>query len=263
MPKEKENSIKTVLALGCHPDDIEFMMAGSLFLFKEKGLDVHYMNLANGNCGTLEYSREEIEVIRRKEAQNAAAFLGATWHHDLANDMEVLYDLDLVRKVTAVIRQVAPDIVLVPALLDYMEDHMNTARIGVTATFARGMPNFYTIPQVDPVMKDMALYHALPYGLHDGLSRKVDAHLYVDITTVVDKKAEMLGMHVSQRNWLDDSQRLDSYIQTMYDMSEQVGKDSKKFKYAEGWLRHNPLGYSAPDFKPLEDVLGDLVVTAK
>ncbi len=73
----------------------------------------------------------------------------------------------------------------------------------------------------------------------------------------------MLGMHVSQRNWLDDSQRLDSYIQTMYDMSEQVGKDSKKFKYAEGWLRHNPLGYSAPDFKPLEDVLGDLVVTAK
>ncbi|MGI6481181.1 MAG: PIG-L deacetylase family protein [Sphaerochaetaceae bacterium] len=262
MPKEKETPIKTVLAIGCHPDDIEFMMAGTLFLLKEKGLDVHYMNLANGNCGTLEYSREEIEIIRRKEAQTAAAFLGATWHHDLTNDLEVVYDLDLVRKTTAVVRQVAPDIVLVPALLDYMEDHMNTARIAVTATFSRGMPNFYTIPKVDAVMKEMALYHALPYGLHDGLSRKVEAQLFADITTVIDKKAEMLGMHVSQRNWLDDSQKLDSYTQTMYDMSAQVGRDSKKFKYGEGWIRHNPLGFSAPDFKPLEEVLGDLVVTA-
>ncbi len=262
MLKERQTPIKTVLAIGCHPDDIEFMMAGSLFLLKGIGLDLHYMNLANGNCGTLEYSRAEIEIIRRKEAQNAAAFLGATWHHDIANDIEVLYNLDLVRKTTAVVRQVAPDIVLIPALRDYMEDHMNTARIAVTATFARGMPNFYTIPQVDPVMKEMAVYHALPYGLHDGLSQKVEAHLFVDITTVIDKKATMLGMHVSQRNWLDDSQKLDSYIQTMYDMSEQVGKDSLRFKYAEGWLRHNPLGYSAPDFKPLEEVLGDYVIKA-
>lgn len=254
---------RTAMAIGCHPDDIEFMMAGTMFLLKKQNISLHYMNVANGNCGTLEYNREEIEVIRRKEAQTAAAYLGATWYDSIANDLEVVYDLDLVRKVAAVIRQVAPDIILIPALLDYMEDHMNTARIAVTAAFTNGMPNFYTIPQVDPIQKEVALYHALPYGLHDGLSRKVQAQLYADISSVIKQKEEMLASHTSQRNWLDDSQKLDSYTQTMRDMSEQVGKDSGKFAFAEGWIRHNPLGYSAPDYKPLEKVLHSYILPAK
>ena len=246
---------KTALAIGCHPDDIEFMMAGTLFLLKEQNVSLHYMNVANGNCGTLEYSREEIEAIRKKEAQAAAAFLGSSWYESIANDLEVVYDLNLVRKVAAVIRKVAPDIILVPALLDYMEDHMNTARIAVTAAFTNSMPNFHTIPHEEPIQKEVALYHALPYGLHDGLSNKVKAHLYVDITTVIDLKAEMLSYHTSQRNWLDDSQKLDSYVQTLRDMSQQVGSDSGKYHFAEGWIRHNPLGYSSPKFAPLEEIL--------
>lgn len=201
--------------------------------------------------------------MSRKEAQTAAAYLGASWYDSIANDLEVTYDLDLVRKVAAVIRQVAPDIILIPALLDYMEDHMNTARIVVTAAFTKGMPNFHTIPQVDPIQKEIALYHALPYGLHDGLSRKVEAQLYTDISSVIDQKREMLALHTSQRNWLDDSQKLDSYVQTMRNMSEQVGRDSGQFSFAEGWIRHNPLGYSAPDFKPLEQILHASVLVAK
>lgn len=246
---------KTALAIGCHPDDIEFMMAGTLFLLKEQGVSLHYMNVANGNCGTLEYNRQEIEVIRRNEAQTAAAYLGASWYESITNDLEVVYDLNLVRKVAAIIRQVAPDIILVPALHDYMEDHMNTARIAVTAAFTNSMPNFYTIPQEDTIQKEVALYHALPYGLHDGLSNKIKAQLYVDISTVIDLKKHMLSCHTSQRNWLDDSQKLDSYVQTMRDMSHQVGKDSGKYNFAEGWIRHNPLGYSSPKFAPLEEIL--------
>jgi len=251
---------KTALAIGCHPDDIEFMMSGTLFLLKEQGVSLHYMNVANGNCGTLEYDREEIEIIRRKEAQQAANYLGATWYKSIENDMEVVYDLDLVRKVAAVIRQVKPDIILVPALHDYMEDHMNTARIAVTAAFTISMPNFKTIPDTKTVTKEVALYHALPYGLHDGLQQKIQAQFYVDISSVIDKKEKMLSYHTSQRNWLDDSQKLDSYVQTMRDMSHQVGKDSSSFDFAEGWIRHNPLGYSSPEFKPLEQLLGDFIL---
>ncbi|MFW5486062.1 MAG: PIG-L deacetylase family protein [Spirochaetaceae bacterium JB067] len=250
----------TAMAIGCHPDDIEFMMSGTLFLLKEQGVTLHYMNVANGNCGTLEYGREEIEDIRRKEAQNAADFLGATWYPSIANDLEVVYDLDLVRKVASVIRKARPDIILVPALLDYMEDHMNAARIAVTAAFTNAMPNFKTIPDTPTFQKEVALYHALPYGLHDGLQNKVKAQFYTDISAVIDKKEKMLSMHNSQRNWLDDSQKLDSYVQTMRDMSHQVGKDSKAFDFAEGWIRHNPLGYSSPQFTPLEDVLEEHIV---
>jgi len=72
----------------------------------------------------------------------------------------------------------------------------------------------------------------------------------------------MLSYHTSQRNWLDDSQKLDSYVQTMRDMSQQVGKDSGKYTFAEGWIRHNPLGYSSPGFAPLEEILHDHIALA-
>ena len=46
---------RTILAVGCHPDDIEFMMAGTLLLLRDRGCDIHYMNVANGNCGSVVY----------------------------------------------------------------------------------------------------------------------------------------------------------------------------------------------------------------
>jgi LmbE family N-acetylglucosaminyl deacetylase len=255
-----EKPPRVAMAIGCHPDDIEFMMAGTLFRLRDCGILLHYMNVANGNCGTLEYGRAEIEEIRRKEAIQAARELGASWYPSIANDLEVVYDVELVRKVVAVMRTVKPDIVLVPALHDYMEDHMNTARIAVTAAFTMSMPNFYSTPHVAPILKEVAVYHAMPYGLHDGLSHKIVPHFYVDIASAIDRKEAMLACHVSQRNWLDDSQKLDSYVQTMRDMSSQMGTDSGRFTFAEGWIRHNPLGYSNLKYKPLETVLADSIV---
>jgi LmbE family N-acetylglucosaminyl deacetylase len=255
-----EQERPVVLAIGCHPDDIEFMMGGTLLLLKGLGAEIHYMNVANGNCGTLEHSRSQIAMIREREARQAARYLGATYYPSIANDLEVTYDLDLVRKVAAVVRKVAPDIVLVPALQDYMEDHMNTARIAVTAAFTRSMPNFETIPPVQNILKEVALYHALPYGLHDGLGVKVRPQFHVDISTVIDQKETMLSYHQSQRNWLDDSQKMDSYLQAMRDMSAQVGSDSRLFTFAEGWIHHNPLGYSSPAFRPLETAMADFIV---
>ena len=36
-----------VLAAAAHPDDIEFMMAGTLLLLKRAGAEIHMWNLAN------------------------------------------------------------------------------------------------------------------------------------------------------------------------------------------------------------------------
>jgi len=63
-------------------------------------------------------------------------------------------------------------------------------------------------------------------------------------------------MHQSQKEWLDVSQGLDSYLNSMQEMSEEVGKLSKCFKYAEGWRRHNHLGFSDKDHSPLAEALG-------
>ena len=95
------------MAIGCHPDDIEFMMAGTLFRLAEEGWEIHYMNVANGSCGTQEYNTEEIVAIRTEEARTAAAFLGADWYPPIVPDAEVTYAIPLLRKVAAAVRKAA------------------------------------------------------------------------------------------------------------------------------------------------------------
>ena len=162
-----------VLAVSCHPDDIEFQMAGTLFLLKDAGCEIHYINVANGSCGTDRYPEKEIIAIRTQESKDAARVLDAIYHESYVNDLEVFYSQTLIRRLTALIRQVQPDIMLVLSLEDYMEDHMNTARISVTAAFCRGMLNYVTDPEETPIGKDVMLYHATPHTLTDGMRRPI------------------------------------------------------------------------------------------
>jgi N-acetylglucosamine malate deacetylase 1 len=147
-----------VFAAAAHPDDIEFMMAGTLILLREKGCEIHVMNVANGSCGTPTLSIEEIVAKRKKEAQNAAAVLSATLHPPLVNDMEIFYERPLLAKLCAVVRQIKPDILLVPSHTDYMEDHQNVSRLMVSAGFCRGMQNFPANPPLPPIQNSMAVY---------------------------------------------------------------------------------------------------------
>ncbi len=250
---------KKVLAIHCHPDDIEFMMAGTLFLLKKAGCELHYMNLANGCYGSAVYSREEAIHVRKKEAINAAAFLGAEFHDSLVDDLNVFYNQELIKRTMAVIRQIKPDILLLPSPEEYMEDHMNTSRIGVTAAFCRGMPNYISIPRVPAIAMEMAVYHSMPYGLADGLRRKIIPDFYIDIESTIDEKTKMLGFHKSQKEWLDKSQGIDSYLKTMQEMSAEMGKNSEKYRYAEGWRRHSHLGFSSKEIMPLEEILKDYI----
>ena len=131
-----------VLAIHCHPDDIEFMMAGTLFLLKEAGCEIHYMNLANGCCGSAEYSKEETIRIRREEATQAASYLEAEFHDSIVDDLNVFYTPELIRKTMAVIREVAPDILLLPSPEDYMEE-LNAMAPGTFDKFQ--LPIYYEL----------------------------------------------------------------------------------------------------------------------
>jgi LmbE family N-acetylglucosaminyl deacetylase len=145
------------IAIAAHPDDIEFYMAGTLLLLREAGWETHYMNVSTGNVGSMTMSSLETERVRGLEAQQAAKLLGATWHAPIANDLEIFYDDRTLRRLAAVIREVEPTIVLTHSPEDYMEDHMNTARLAVTAAFARGMPNYQTIPEQQAVKADVTV----------------------------------------------------------------------------------------------------------
>lgn len=101
----------------------------------------------------------------------------------------------------------------------------------------------------------MAVYHALPHGLHDGLRQVVEQHFYTDITAVLDRKRSMLACHASQKEWLDVSQGMDAHLNEMERMSREVGKRSGRFEFAEGWRCHSHLGFASEDFDPLNELL--------
>jgi LmbE family N-acetylglucosaminyl deacetylase len=249
----------TVLGVHSHPDDIEFVMAGTMFLLGERGCELHYMNIANGCYGTAEYSREEIIRIRREESIEATRVLGATYHESIADDMGVFYTEEMIRRMTAVVREVQPDIVLTASPQDYMEDHMNACRIVVGGTFVRAMSNYVSIPPQPATEKDVTVYHAMPHGLVDGLRNPIVPDFFVDVASAIDRKGEMLACHRSQKDWLDRTQGMGSYVDTMKELTQQAGALSGTYRYAEGWRRHLHFGYSRSEQTPLEDLLSDRI----
>ena len=60
---------KVAIAIGAHPDDIEFYMAGTLLMLKKAGYETHYMTVANGNCGSLQYNAAMTRSVRNAEAR--------------------------------------------------------------------------------------------------------------------------------------------------------------------------------------------------
>lgn len=253
---------KTVFAVAAHPDDIEFLMSGTLMLLGEAGYELHYMNLANGSLGTTQYDTASIVAMRRSEAMDAAQSIGAVYHESICSDLDVFYDRETLARLASVVREVGPDIVLTHSPVDYMEDHTNTCRLAVTAAFARGMPNFPVTPPRSALSSKVTVYHAQPYSNHDPLRRLVVPDLYVDVTDREEAKVTMLARHVSQKQWLDESQGLDSYLQALRDLDAAVGKMSGCFAYAEGWRRHLHLGFCGPQDDPLREALADRIAMA-
>jgi len=247
--------MSSVIAIAAHPDDIEFVMAGTLLRLKERGWDIHYFNLSTGNCGSVRYSAAETRRRRLTEAKRAAKVLGAQFYPPIADDLEILYDLKLLRRVAAVVREAKPTIVLTHSPQDYMEDHTNTSRLAVTAAFARGMPNFVTTPKRRAVEGNVTVYHAMPHGLCDQLRQPIVAEFYVDTAAVQDRKLAALAEHRSQQEWLDVSQGMNSYLRTMDEMSRTVGRMSGRFTHAEGWRRHSHMGFCGEADDPLREAL--------
>ena len=195
----------SVFAMAAHPDDIEFGMAGTLFLLKRAGCDIHYMNVATGSGGSTKLDAPTISAIRTDEARSAARYLGAAFYPPLVPDLEVFYDRATLARLASAVRAAAPDILLVPSPQDYMEDHMNTSRLAVTAAFCRNIPNFTVDPSREIVTNDVAIYHAQPVGNRDPLNQLVLPDLFVNIEDVIDDKVAMLSQHASQQEWLDST----------------------------------------------------------
>ncbi|MBM3996354.1 MAG: PIG-L family deacetylase [Planctomycetes bacterium] len=246
---------KTVLSILAHPDDAEFLCAGTLIRLKrEHGFVVHIASMTAGDCGSAEHDARAIARIRRAEGAHAAALLGATYHCLEEWDLRVFYNERTLEKATRLLRLVQPSIVLTHNPADYMVDHEMTSLIVRGAAFAGPIPNFMADRQIGPVLPGIPhLYYCDPIEGKDALGREVVPTFRIDISGVIEDKAAMLAAHASQRDWLLKHHGMDQYLQAMRDWGKHRGAECG-VAFAEGFRQH--LGHSYPQDNVLAQLLG-------
>ncbi len=246
-----------ILAMHAHPDDIEFLMGGTLALLAPAH-ELTFATFTNGDCGTATHTREEIGRIRMAEGAKAAALLGATFRCLEQHDLELELRNELRWEVVELMRRAKPDIVMTASPECYMVDHEIASAIVKDACFAAPVPNYDTRKpdRAPPLAKVPYLYYADPVELTDKFGRPVTPMFAVDVSTVIAKKVDLLACHASQRDWLRKHHGMDAYIETMKTWSGERGKLIGA-AYAEGFRQH--LGHSYPHDNILATLLGDKV----
>ncbi|HYT90602.1 MAG TPA: PIG-L family deacetylase [Gemmataceae bacterium] len=244
-----------ILSLLAHPDDAEFLCAGTLVrLARAHGWEVHIASMTPGDCGSAELPPDEISRLRRAEGARAAAVIGARYHCVEERDLLIFYNERALERVTRLLRQVRPRVLLTHSPADYMLDHEVTSTIVRAAAFAAPIPNFLSERSLGPVLEHIPhLYYCDPIEGKDPLGNPVAPGFCVDVSDVIETKAEMLACHTSQREWLLKHHGMDQYLQAMRDWGAQRGR-SCGVAYAEGFRQH--LGHSYPQNNVLAELLG-------
>jgi LmbE family N-acetylglucosaminyl deacetylase len=247
-----------VLALFAHPDDAEFLAAGTLALLASRGAKVSIATMTAGDCGSAVLPAPKIARIRRREAASAAQVMGAEYLCLGEKDLEVFYDRKTLRKVTEIVRRTDPTLVFTHSPVDYMLDHEMTSRLCQTACFGAMAPNFASgARQAAKALRTVPhLYYSQPFGARNILGKPVRASVFVNISETLELKAQMLSCHESQRAFLEAQQEIPDLLGMMRRMARESGVDSG-FEHAEGFRQH--LGQGFPQTNLLGEFLGDKV----
>ncbi len=192
-----------VLAIGAHPDDLEFRMAGTLRLYAERGDEVYMVIVTNGNIGSTRHeTKAEVAEMRHKEAQAAADMIGAKELMWLNYEDEFLFDTEETRlRMIDCVRKAQPDVMFAPPYLrDYNPDHDVTGYLAFIARINAGIPLIKT--DHEPTKKIPPMFCCVPNGM--SYTNFAPDH-FVDITRVWEKKLEIARCHKSQcENWSND-----------------------------------------------------------
>ena len=215
----------TVLAIMCHPDDMELDCSGTLLKYKAEGHRVVVCHAANGNMGHYEIMPDELREIRAKEAKNAAEIAGFELiSADIGDLCLNSADTEQVKKIIKVIRYAKPDVIITHSSNDYCSDHNELSKLVFKASFDATCPHFY--PELGEACSLTPIYYT---DNEDGIGSVPTE--YVDITDYIDIKEKMLACHESQLKWLKEHDGID-VVATLRTEAAFRGNQSG-VKYAE------------------------------
>lgn len=248
---------QVALCLMAHPDDCEFLAAGTLALLAEREWEIHIASSTPGDGGSATKNPIEIATIRREENVQSANIIGATYHCLELRDCHVTFDAESIRRAINLVRAIAPTLMFTHSQQDYMMDHEVTAQLARSASNGCIVPNCGNGP-VLPGSRIPHLYYSDPVGIidHDGLP--ANASVVVNITSVYEKKLAMICAHASQRDWLRAHYGVDEYTRMLDEWSARRGM-TIGVPRAEGFRQHR--GYGYPTNCLLSEMLGNLAHT--
>lgn len=200
-----DDQIERALVVVAHPDDAEFWLGGTVAGWTDRGIEVSYCVLTDGEGGGFDpgVPRQEIPGIRRAEQQCAAEVLGVKSVRFLGIPEEGLRGVrrELHEELVREIRRVRPERVVTwspewnwQRFRSCHPDHLATGAAVLEAIYPDASNRF-----------------ALPHlredeGLEPWTVREVwllnsplpEINHYVDITNAFDRKVAAVQAHVSQ-----------------------------------------------------------------
>ncbi|MBM3747870.1 MAG: PIG-L family deacetylase [Acidobacteria bacterium] len=244
-----------ILAIHAHPDDLEILAGGALAALAAAGHDLTIVTMTPGDCGTAEYSAEEISEIRRREAAAAAAEIGATYRCAEFRDLAIFSDDASRRRVVEILRRHRAGLVITAFPVDYLCDHERTSELVRDACFIAPAPNYRTGAEdaAPPLEAIPHLYFTDPEGGVDRDGVLVLPDFIVNVADQFETKRRMLARHESQRNWLLKHHGVDNYLIMMEEHTRARGRLAG-LEFGEGFRRYK--GHPYPQSPLLEELLG-------
>ncbi len=199
-----------VLAIGCHPDDIEIACAGTLAKCVKRGDRVVVCHVSSGNLGHVVIPPDELRVIRAGEAKKAGSLAGIEVISAGFDDLEIFDSGKEARdKLVDVIRYANPDFIITHNPDDYMPDHTAVSRLVFDASFTATLPNYTSFEHRYSTEKDGPAKLVPIYYMDTLAGVEFNPTEFVDISEEIDLKINMLECHESQLVWMREHDGID------------------------------------------------------
>ena len=159
-----------ILAIGAHPDDIEFGCGGSLIKYADRGHHLFLLIMTQGGLGAPNKVRKDEQLA----AQEILGIRRIFWGDYEDTYLEV--NKDVISQVENVIAEIKPDFIFCHFPDDTHQDHRHLAQVVISATRYIRNVLFYEGPT----------------------TQNFDPQIFIDISDTLDRKIQALEAHRSQ-----------------------------------------------------------------
>ena len=194
-----------LLAIGSHPDDIEFGCSGTLIKYRLKGDRIYLMVMTSGGLSGKPDLRRKEQIISQKIMGAKELIWGG--HKDTKLEM----NLELIQQIEKAIKKIEPTFIFVNYPEDTHQDHRHLAQATISATRYTRNVLFYEVPT----------------------TVNFTPNVFVDIMPTFNSKIECLKAHTSQimKTGIEELSILNMALANAHFRGTQA-----RVKYAEGFV---------------------------